>query len=206
MKLYSYIVKRDFGFAPNPFPGYCTLAPCKPRIRSVAVVGDWIVGTGSATKYRYSGRLIYAMQVNEVMDFDHYWNDSRFLGKRPVLNGSLVQLYGDNIYHREDGGWVQVNSHHSLEDGHPNMVNVERDTGANRVLISTRFVYFGSSAPMIPEEIRNCCPTGKDLCCTRPNHKKFNNQTAMAFQRWLESQNCWGLQGWPLEFNNHPRH
>ena len=32
MKLYSYIVARDFGFAPNPFYGFCTLATCKPKI------------------------------------------------------------------------------------------------------------------------------------------------------------------------------
>src|SRR5712671_5339411 len=33
MRLYSYVVARDFGFAPNPFFGVCTLATCKPDIR-----------------------------------------------------------------------------------------------------------------------------------------------------------------------------
>lgn len=206
MKLYSYIVKRDFGFAPNPFYGFCTLATCKPRTRSVAAIGDWVIGTGAKTKYSYSGRLIYAMQVSEVMDFNDYWNDPRFEVKRPVLNGSLVQLYGDNIYYSRDGTWIQANSHHSLYDGQPNLVNIERDTGINRILVGTRFVYFGASAPVIPEQIREYSSTGKDLCCTRPNHKKFDDQTPMIFQRWLEEQDRWGLQGWPLEFNNHPRH
>ncbi len=72
MKLYTYIVARDYGFAPNPFHGFCTLATCKPRIRSVAAVGEWVVGTGAATKYNYPGRLIYTMQVSELMDFDGY--------------------------------------------------------------------------------------------------------------------------------------
>ena len=31
MTLYSYIVKHDNGFAPNPFHGFCTLACCKPE-------------------------------------------------------------------------------------------------------------------------------------------------------------------------------
>jgi len=36
MKVYSYIVAYDSGFAPNPFHGICTLACCKPTIRRTA--------------------------------------------------------------------------------------------------------------------------------------------------------------------------
>ncbi|MFH1865797.1 MAG: hypothetical protein ABIK85_07930, partial [Candidatus Eisenbacteria bacterium] len=39
MRLFSYIVARDYGFAPNPFCGVCTLATCKPKIRESASVG-----------------------------------------------------------------------------------------------------------------------------------------------------------------------
>ena len=41
---------RDYGFAPNPFFGFCTLANCKPKIRKSANVGDWIIGTGCKTR------------------------------------------------------------------------------------------------------------------------------------------------------------
>jgi hypothetical protein len=41
-------VARDYGFAPNPFFGVCTLATCKPKIRKAAAIGDWVVGTGSS--------------------------------------------------------------------------------------------------------------------------------------------------------------
>ena len=37
--LYSYVITRDYGFAPNPFGGICTLATCKPGIRNHAKVG-----------------------------------------------------------------------------------------------------------------------------------------------------------------------
>jgi len=47
MKLHTYVVRYDSGFAPNPFYGYCTLATCKPPIRKSAAVEDWIVGCGS---------------------------------------------------------------------------------------------------------------------------------------------------------------
>ncbi len=206
MKLYTYIVARDYGFAPNPFHGFCSIATCKPRIRSIAAVGDWVVGTGAATKYNYSGRLIYTMQVSELMDFDDYWNDPRFVIKRPVLNGSLIQLYGDNIYHSEDGEWIQANSHHSLDDGCPNTSNIDRDTSRNRILIGTRFVYFGTLAPVIPNGFRPFRPTGEDLCCDGRGHRVRSEQLAVAFERWLEEQGRWGLQGWPLEFTNHSRH
>ena len=50
MRLHSYVVARDYGFAPNPFFGVCTLATCKPKIRSAAKLGDWVMGTGSKTE------------------------------------------------------------------------------------------------------------------------------------------------------------
>ena len=67
MKLFTYIVARDYGFAPNPFHGSCTLATCKPQIRSSASIGDWVVGTGAKTTYDLAGHLIYAMKVDEVL-------------------------------------------------------------------------------------------------------------------------------------------
>jgi hypothetical protein len=105
VRLYSYVVARDYGFAPNPFYGFCTLATCKPNIRKTAQVGDWVIGTGSKSKAR-DGQLVYAMRVSETMTFDEYWADPRFASKRPSLVGSLKQAFGDNIYHRTaDGGW-----------------------------------------------------------------------------------------------------
>ena len=47
-RVYMYVVDRDFGFAPNPFHGVCTLATCKPAIRKGARVGDWVIGMGGS--------------------------------------------------------------------------------------------------------------------------------------------------------------
>ncbi|MFH1218838.1 MAG: hypothetical protein V1694_00060, partial [Candidatus Eisenbacteria bacterium] len=160
MRLFSYIVARDYGFAPNPFYGWCTLATCKQRIRAPANIGDWIVGTGAKTKYDLSGHIIFAMQVCEILSFDGYWTESRFACKKPVLNGSLKQVYGDNIYHRRGGNWTQADSHHSLEGGLPNDRNIDRDTSTNCVLVGSRFVYFGASAPVIPRVFRPFSSTG----------------------------------------------
>lgn len=205
MKLYSYIVARDFGFAPNPFDGFCTLATCKPKIRAGASPGDWIIGTGAKSRYNLAGHLVYAMQVGEVLHFDAYWNDPRFIAKRPVLNGSLKLLYGDNIYHRVGKRWVQADSHHSLENGRPNKANIKWDTGVDRILIATKFVYWGASAPVIPKRFRHFRKTGDDICCKARGHRVFAEELAAAFGGWLDDQGKWGVQGEPLEFARHER-
>ena len=86
MKLFSYDVARDFGFAPNPFYQFCTLGTCKPEIRRHAEVGDWVVGTGSKTRGR-DRCIVFVMQITEVMSFECYWSDTRFQQKKPNLRG-----------------------------------------------------------------------------------------------------------------------
>jgi hypothetical protein len=204
MRLYSYVVARDFGFAPNPFFGYCTLATCKPKIREHARVGDWIVGTGAKVAYGYQGRLIYAMQVSECLDFDTYWSDPRFLQKRPNLTGSLAVLYGDNIYHRVGKRWLQADSHHSLERGRLDRANLDWDTGVNRLLVASRFVYWGRAAPTMPKRFRRFGKKKEDICAGR-GHRVFVHELPAAFEAWLEAENKWGVQGEPLEFAKHQR-
>lgn len=88
------------------------------------------------------------MQVTEKLGFDEYWADHRFLRKRPVRNGSLKMMVGDNIYHSDGtGAWTQENSHHSNPDGSPNEGNLKIDTGStDQVLVSDHFFYFGNAA------------------------------------------------------------
>lgn len=150
MKYFNYKIARDFGFAPNPFGQYCTLATCKPKIRKAAIIGDWIIGTGTK-ELGCEHEIIYIMQVSEKLTFQEYWNDARFIYKKPVMNGSLVKTFGDNIYHKnEDGEWLQEDSHHSYSDGVLNKLNLDRDTRSNHVLISDNFYYFGKSSLSLP--------------------------------------------------------
>jgi hypothetical protein len=153
-RVYVYVVDRDFGFAPNPFHGYCTLATCKPGIRAQAHVGDWVIGMGGA-RLEATGRCIFAMRVTERLSFDEYWSQPRHLDKRPVRNGSRTMMVGDNIYHRETATnhWRQADSHHSNADGSPNLHNLRTDTKSDRVLLSRHFFYFGSKAPTVPAHL-----------------------------------------------------
>jgi hypothetical protein len=199
VRLFSYIVARDFGFAPNPFYGYCTLATCKTDIRRTAQAGDWIVGTGSKRNGR-DGTLVYAMLVAETMTFDEYWLDPRFERKRPNLRTSTKQAFGDNIYHRDrDGAWVQENSHHSLHDGSANSENVERDTRANRVLISDRFTYWGADGLEIPMRFRDF--DGVDICLSRQGYMcNFPDDLVSEFVAWLENTGMLGYAGRPHDW------
>lgn len=148
--LLVYVVTRDFGFAPNPFHGCCTLATCKPKLRNSAKVGDWILGVGGQ-RLKAEGRCIYLMKISEILIFDEYWNEPRFQIKKPHRNGSDVTMVGDNIYHRDidTHEWVQEDSHHSNPDSTQNAKNLETDTSSEKVLISDFFVYFGSCAQKI---------------------------------------------------------
>ena len=49
MRLFSYKMTHDSGFAPNPFGRTLTLATCKPQIRLHKSVDDWIAGFTSRT-------------------------------------------------------------------------------------------------------------------------------------------------------------
>jgi hypothetical protein len=152
--VYMYVVDRDFGFAPNPFHGYCTLATCKPGIRSGAQIGDWVIGMGGA-RLKATGRCIFAMRVTETLSFNNYWFSPSYRDKKPVRNGSSRMMVGDNIYHWDAAAetWIQADSHHSNPDGTPNPHNVANDTKKDRLLLSRHFFYFGRDAPPVPVAI-----------------------------------------------------
>lgn len=163
-KAFSYIVARDYGFAPNPFYGVLTLATCKPIIRKTANIDDLIIGCSDKAS---GNKLIYMAKVSEILTFDQYWNDSRFVKKRPVMNGSLKKLYGDNIYHHDAAGnWIQEDSHHTNDDGTINQYNLDRDTGTtDKVLVCNEFVYLGKSMINFPAEYDSCIYKGRGFCC-----------------------------------------
>jgi len=193
--LYSYVVARDYGFAPNPFFGICTLATCKPRIRSAAKVDDWIIGTGSAA-YGLVGRLVYVMKIDEILDYSAYWADPRFGNKKPNLQGSLKQAFGDNIYRWDDENnhWIQENSHHSQKDGTPNYANVAHDTQAVNVLIGRDFVYWGRTGPRLPAQFHR-------VCASRGHKSRFSKEFEESLVGWIRSLRTRGFAGDPSDFS-----
>jgi hypothetical protein len=182
--LYFYVVDRDFGFAPNPFHGHCTLATCKARIRARAQIDDWVVGMGG-TRLDATGRCIFAMRVSQTLSFNGYWSNPDYFDKRPVRNGSSKMMVGDNIYNLNSSTneWQQADSHHSNSDGTINTYNLAKDTRADRVLISNSFFYFGVEAPPVPKGIldgmgyRNC-----------RDYRIFEESDCVDFLNWLNKK------------------
>lgn len=191
MRLYSYVVARDYGFAPNPFGGVCTLATCKPDIRQRADVGDWVAGLTSAADRATLG-FVYIMKVDEVLTYDAYWNDARFQLKKPSRSGSVKQLFGDNIYHQSPTGvWHQADSHHSLDGGGANPRNIANDTRSHGVLVGRRFAYWGSAAIDVPQEFLNF--NGHSIRLNRGYRSKFPDEFIRAFVSWFESLDAQGF-------------
>lgn len=201
-RLFSYVVRYDSGFAPNPFYGHCTLATCKPTIRSAALIGDWIVGTGSSAKGVNRGnRLVHAMKVSETRDFRAYWADPTFSRKQPFRHGSRKQSCGDNIYSRsaDDSSWLQLDSFHTEQDGTTKVAHVNRDTGTDRVLISEDFYYFGGEGPEVPAVFRD--PTRYDLCRRVRQRKRLEDADWIEeFVSWLRTFGPSGYYGRPLDW------
>jgi hypothetical protein len=143
--LYSYKMTNDSGFAPNPFYGVLTLATCKPKIRLLRGVGDYIAGF---TSKRLCGdevgqeRLIFLMKVTEKLTIEQYYNNSRFQCKIPSESSNFIARTGDNIYKPVDTpeGFIQLPNFNHKEE------HFSHDLSGKYVLISEEFYYFGSGA------------------------------------------------------------
>lgn len=187
-RVFSYIVVHDSGFSPNPFHGLLTLACCKPLIRRTANVGDIIIGLSSRSE-----RVVYAVQVAEVLSFDEYWADSEYRSRRPIMDSPrIIDRTGDNIYEPVSGGYRQLLSYHSNRDGSENADRKRMDLGGNHVLTGERFTYWGRSGPALPEEI-------EFLAVGRGHRCNFTDDQVSTVVRWFEDLPG-GVQGAPAEW------
>ncbi|MBI5488808.1 MAG: hypothetical protein HY905_15845 [Deltaproteobacteria bacterium] len=187
MRLFSYILRYDDGFAPNPFHGRCTLACCKPVIRRVAQPGDWVVGLTSG-----GVGVVYAMQVSEKPPFAQYWSDPRFARKHPDREcADPKRRCGDNIYRPlRDGEFEQRPSPHSNDDGTPNEKAMAHDLGGKFVLVGKPFVYFGAHAPPLPPDL-------EFLKVRRGHRSRFSEEQVERFVAWFGRLRARGMRGKP---------
>lgn len=180
MKLYSYIVAHDTGFAPNPFWRFCTTACCKPVIRRTANKRDWIVGLSPK---RSGNRIIFAMEVTEdPMPFDQYFKDKRFKKKIPDLTKKdVIYKCGDNIYQPiSKDKFKQLPSQHS-NGKKENIENKKHDLGGKNVLISNNFYYFGTKALSLPKNL-------SELIVGRGHRSRFSEKTNQTFLKFISKQ------------------
>lgn len=183
MKLYSYIIKNDYGLAPNPFWEEITLNICKPKIRLSAEINDWVVGTGS--KYvktksgetrNHSGRLVYAMRVTNKMsmcEYDKYCLE-KLKGKIPFIDkNECKRIVGDSIYDYSHDNQPRLRKViHTEKDR-------KRDLSGKNTLLSTEFYYFGNRTERIPPEF-------SDIIKKEQGHLVIRDITMLnGFLKWL---------------------
>ena len=173
MKLISYRIKNDRGFAPNPYFNILTLATCKPAIRksSNVEIGDWIVGWTAASSEKFATpvgkeKLVYLACISKIIPIAQYWYD--YPQKRPDASKgkNSPEYYGDNIYMPDDSnphGFTRENSVFHRDER-----NIKKDLSGKNVLICSEFYYFGAEKALnIPDEIR------KDFNQVFRGHKYF---------------------------------
>jgi len=177
--LYSYCLRYDFGSAPNPFWGLCTLAICKPNIRQSAKVGDWIVGTGSAVSPigNISDKVVYAMQVTQKLTMEDYdrFTRSKLPRKIPLMTSTNPRRRsGDSIYDFSTSPPLLRSSVHEE-------ANRKTDLKGGWVLLSDHFFYFGNNPVDLPEELLEIVKKG-------PGHKaNFDPDYVDDFIQWIHS-------------------
>lgn len=195
MKCFRYKLDHDYGFAPNPFWGIMTLATCKAQLRhnKRLELGDWIAGFGSVGMNNLNC-LIYAMKVEQILTFDAYWDNPKYDCKRPVVTGTLCQMYGDNVYHTVEGKVIQEHCAHSLDSGVPNMGHYDTDVSGENVLLSKHFYYFGDNAPMIPKDLDFILPW------RNIQFQDLDDEQIEKFVSWLESNYTVGIHGDPCNW------
>ena len=196
MKLFSYKLKHDTGFAPNPFGGFLTLATCKPNIRKTKNVGDYVAGFTS--KYLNGDevgeeRLIYLMRIDEIISISEYWNNPNFEIKKPNLTSQKKTLIaGDNIYKPVNGGnrFIQINNkfHDASE--------MPRDLRGENVIISFHFYYFGASPLTLPQHVRPKVPKGQ----SSNGYLTHNPDLVESFITYVESNYSYGLFNHPTQW------
>lgn len=186
MRLCTYTVTHDHGLAPNPFWGYCTVAVCAPNYLGIRLApGDWLVGLTPRVR---GNRLLYAMELSEVLHFDDYFHDQRFQEKKPVMNGSWQRLRGDNIYYRDEcGEWQRLPSHF-----HQKEKKIRQDLRNPFAFIAEHFYYFGENAIEL-------LPPFADLVVGRGIKCKHDPDLVGNFLTWLQANHEPGIHGEPYD-------
>lgn len=230
---YSYVLEHDTGFAPNPFFGYLTLAACKPCLEKKGSIRKlitkeslkkgpvWVFANGGTNllledfEYRNGNllkvqpnctsynRLVYAFRVDEVLNFEKYYQDSRFKRKKRINSKTQIETFGDNNLHSPKSSKdkrikqyiedpkVKFSNQELKKIGDSNLLKIYVDN----VLISAEgeFYYFGCFAPKILEEYGDHFRKGS------PGHKPIKDEKIRdkIIEKFEEICTTPGIYGFP---------
>ena len=171
MNIYAYIVPVDDGAAPNPYGGVCSLAICKPNLRKIAKIGDWIIGLNSDFKLIYTMKITTIMTMNE---YDTYTKENLSIKIPNKTSKNIEEQMGDSVYDFSQDNVILRPSVHSR-------CTKEMDLAGKNVLLSTHFYYFGNKPKDLPKEFQNIVNFEVDFL-------ELNLDLQTIFFVWLEKQ------------------
>ena len=138
--IHRYVVTHDHGYAPCVDNDLLSLCICKPAVRRVAKVGDWLIGfTSKDISESLSVNIhsvAYIAEVTKKISMQEYFLDKDYRKDKiyEVVYGQIIHLGGKN---------------HNTEDLQ------KKDKDGIYYLISDRFWYFGKKPITLPPELEN---------------------------------------------------
>ncbi len=180
-RLFTYSIKHDTGYAPNPFYGVCTLNTCKPQIRREANEGDWIVALKR-------DQVICVLKITKKMTMDEYWHycNRHLPNKIPPQTGGHgypFHLVGDCQYDFSSGSAKQLKGMHDL-------THMQTDLSGKNTLLSEHFVYFGDHETRLPAELLPIARYANGHWIGEARKSTANNPYRMAFENWARTLPC----------------
>jgi hypothetical protein len=174
-RILRYILQHDSGMAPCIDYGLVSLATCKPKIRSSAKPGEWVIGFYPRPHSR--GLVAWAGRIDHRIDVGGYEKQYR--------------ERSDAIYRtRPDGGFKCLRP-----DYHPELGAFRKDTSAPVLIFDPEATwYFGRNPKMLPEHLMHLAAGGRGH---RVNGVKKGD--TIALQKWLESIALPGIHGSPRD-------
>ena len=133
-------------------------------------------------------RLVYAMQVSEVIRFDLYYTDPRFEKKKPNVEGNWRERCGDNMYYLDKGEWKQ---HRTIHHRAPEAKN--KALKYPFVYVAEHFYYFGDKAIEFPTEYQELI--WRRVGCSG----KHDPEIVETFLIWLQENFEPGILGNPMD-------
>ena len=147
--IFKYVITHDEGTAPCVDNGLLSLCICKPKIRRVAVPGDWVIATGSKVRVSKIPKIVFAAKITKKISMETYALEDN---KR-----------SDSIY--EFDGFSLI---HNGSPIHRNEKAQAVDKSGRNCLLSQKFWYFGQNAIELPNDLYSLYHYGR-------GHGKIND-------------------------------
>lgn len=139
-RIFRYVLMKDTGMAPCIDNGMVSLATCKPKIRSSAKPGDWVIGclpSPDQCEVVWAGRVAQSIEVGEFECQYHGRSDAIYRGT-------------PNAYERLRPTY------------HPDADEFRKDTSAPVLVFAQGETwYFGRKPQRLPERLMHLAAGGR---------------------------------------------